>query len=59
LVIHPEVEDAHIEYPVFTMSEEDAMAWAITTLPPASFTFRGVRGLRRAGIQPTASLSRF
>jgi hypothetical protein len=45
--------------PVFTMSEEDAMAWAITTLPPASFTFRGVRGLRRAGIQPTASLSRF
>jgi hypothetical protein len=34
------------------------MAWAITALPPASFTSRGVRGLRRAGIQPTAGLSR-
>jgi hypothetical protein len=45
--------------PVFTMSEEDAMAWAITTLPEANFTFRGVRHLRRAGIQPTATLSRF
>ncbi len=45
--------------PVFQMSEEDAMAWAITTLPAASFTFRGVRRLRRAGIPPTASLGRF
>jgi hypothetical protein len=45
--------------PVFQMSEEDAMAWAITTLPPASFSFRGVRRLRRAGIAPTAGLGRF
>jgi hypothetical protein len=45
--------------PVFQMSEEDAMAWAITTLPAASFTFRGVRRLRRAGIPPTSSLGRF
>jgi hypothetical protein len=44
--------------PVFQMSEEDAMAWAITTLPPASLSFRGVRRLRRAGIPPTASLGR-
>ena len=45
--------------PVLTMSEEDAMAWAITSLPAARFTFRGVRKLRRAGIPPTAALSRF
>jgi hypothetical protein len=44
---------------VFTMSEEDAMAWAIATQPPASFTFRGMRGLRRARHLATASLSRF
>jgi hypothetical protein len=44
--------------PVFQMSEEDAMAWAITTLPPASLSFRAVRRLRRAGIPPTASLGR-
>lgn len=44
--------------PVLTMSEEDVMAWAITSLPPASFTFRGVRDLRKAGIAPTASLTR-
>jgi hypothetical protein len=34
------------------------MAWAITTLPPASLSFRAVRRLRRAGIPPTASLGR-
>ena len=45
--------------PVFVAAEEDAMAWAITTLPPLSLTFRGVRHLRRAGVAPTSSLSRF
>jgi hypothetical protein len=45
--------------PVFAVAEEDAMAWAITTLPPLSLTFRGVRHLRRAGVAPTSSLSRF
>jgi hypothetical protein len=45
--------------PVFAMSEEDAMAWAITTLPAANFTSTGVRRLRRAGIQKNATLSRF
>jgi hypothetical protein len=45
--------------PVFAIAEEDAMAWAITTLPPLTLTFRGVRHLRRAGIAPTVSLSRF
>ncbi|HUB39652.1 MAG TPA: hypothetical protein VMA72_12430 [Streptosporangiaceae bacterium] len=45
--------------PVFAMAEEDAMAWAITTLPPVTLTFRGVRHLRRAGVAPSSSLSRF
>jgi hypothetical protein len=44
--------------PVFQMSEEDAMAWAITTLPEADLTFQGVRKLRRAGVAPTSSLGR-
>ncbi len=47
------------ERPVFAMAEEDALAWAITTPPPLDLTFTGVRHLRRAGVAPTASLSRF
>jgi len=31
--------------------EIDAMAWALTTLPPSQITWRGVRRLRRAGVQ--------
>jgi len=51
---------AEAERPVFSITEEDAMAWAITTMPPLhTLTFRGVRHLRRAGIAPTASLGRF
>jgi hypothetical protein len=50
---------AEAERPVFAVTEEDAMAWAITTMPPLHLTFRGVRRLRRAGIAPTASLGRF
>lgn len=50
---------AEAERPVFAMAEEDAMAWAITTMPPLALSFRGVRHLRRAGIAPTASLGRF
>jgi hypothetical protein len=50
---------AEAEKPVFTMAEDDAMAWAITTLPPVSLTGRDVRQLRRAGVAATASLSRF
>ena len=41
------------ERPVFAVAEEDAMAWAITTLPPLRLTPRRVqwlkRGPRRAG----------
>jgi len=50
---------AEAERPVFAMTEEDAMAWTITTMPPLTLTFRGVRQLRRAGVAPTASLGRF
>lgn len=49
---------AQAERPVFAMAEEDAMAWAITTLPPLTLTFRGTRHLRRAGIPPATSLGR-
>jgi hypothetical protein len=50
---------AEAERPVFTIAEDDAMAWAITTLPPVALSGRSVRQLRRAGIAATASLSRF
>lgn len=51
---------AEAERSVFAITEEDAMAWAITTMPPlTTLTFRGVRHLRRAGVAPTASLGRF
>jgi hypothetical protein len=46
------------ERPVFTMAEEDAMAWAITTLPAVGLTPRGNQRLRKAGIGPKASLGR-
>ncbi len=49
---------AEAERPVFAMAEEDAMAWAITTLPPVRLTSRGVQQVRRAGIAPTSSLGR-
>ena len=45
--------------PVFGLAgeaEEDAMVWAITTLPPVLLTSRGVRQLRLAGIAPTSHL---
>jgi hypothetical protein len=50
---------AEAERPVFAMAEEDAMAWAITTMPPLTLARRSVRRLRRAGVAPDASLGRF
>jgi hypothetical protein len=47
------------ERPVFAVAEEDAMAWAITTMPPLTLPARSVRRLRRAGVAPAASLGRF
>lgn len=49
---------AEAERPVFAAAEEDAMAWAITTLPPLRLPPRQVRQLRKAGIAPTSSLGR-
>jgi hypothetical protein len=49
---------AEAERPVFTMAEEDVMAWAITTMPRVSLTPRKVRKLRKAGIAPASSLGR-
>jgi hypothetical protein len=46
------------ERPVFTMAEEDAMAWAITTLPVVGLTSRATQRLRRAGVGPKESLGR-
>jgi hypothetical protein len=50
---------AEAERPVFAMTEEDSMAWAITTMPSLPLTFRGTRQLRRAGVAPPTSLGRF
>jgi hypothetical protein len=45
--------------PIFSLAgeaEEDAMVWAITTMPPVRLTARGVRHLRKAGIAATNTL---
>jgi hypothetical protein len=49
---------AEAERPVLGLEEEDAMAWAITTMPRADLTVRGVRRLRRAGVAPAAAPGR-
>jgi hypothetical protein len=49
---------AEAERPVFAMAEEDAMAWAITTMPAVNLTSRGVQQLHKAGVAPTSSLGR-
>jgi hypothetical protein len=49
---------AEAERPVFAIAEEDAMAWAITTMPPLRLRLARVRQLRKAGIAPTSSLGR-
>jgi hypothetical protein len=50
---------AEAERPVFGIAEEDAMAWAITAMPPLTLPARSIRRLRRAGVAPMASLGRF
>ncbi len=47
------------ERPVLTAAEEDAKAWAVTTLPHADLTARGVRKLRKSGIAKPVGLGRF
>jgi len=44
------------ERPIYHLEELDAMAWAVTTLPEVRVNNRGVRALRRSGIQRSAPL---
>lgn len=47
------------ERPVLVAAEEDAKAWAITTLPQAHLTASGTRKLRKSGIAKPVGLGRF
>lgn len=47
------------ERPVLAAAEEDAKAWAITTMPHADLTTRGVRRLRKSGVTKPVGLGRF
>jgi hypothetical protein len=49
---------AEAERPVYSIANEDAMAWLITSLPPVRLTARGARYLRRAGISAPSHISR-
>jgi hypothetical protein len=46
------------ERPIYRAAEVDALAWALTTLPKANLSIRGVHALRRGGIQGSAPLGR-
>lgn len=47
------------ERPVLTAAEEDAEAWAITTLPKANLTAGAARKLKKSGITKPVGLGRF
>jgi hypothetical protein len=47
------------ERPVLTAAEEDAKAWAVTTLPKANLSLRSQRKLRKSGIAKPVGLGRF
>jgi hypothetical protein len=46
------------EAPIFGLEKEDAMAWAVTALPPAQLSPRGVLIMRKAGVAPSGPLGR-
>ena len=47
------------EKPIFSLEENDAMAWAVTTIPAnLKVSIRGVHALRRNGIRPTGPMGR-
>ena len=46
------------ERPIYRLEKLDAMAWSVTTLPKVRVDNRGVRALRRSGIQRSAPLGR-
>ena len=45
-----------LKQPIFRQGEEEAMVWAITTLPPVSLPAHAKWKLRRTGVEPPASL---
>jgi hypothetical protein len=47
------------ERPVLTAAEEDAKAWAITTMPMSDVTRSGMRKLRKSGITKPVGLGRY
>jgi len=49
---------AKAEKPIFSVAQEDAMAWAVTTMPEVDMKNAGVRQLRRAGVTGQSELSR-
>lgn len=49
---------ADAERPIYQLEKLDAMAWAVTTLPQVKLNNRGVRALRRSGIERSGSLGR-
>jgi hypothetical protein len=46
------------EQPIYAVAKQDAIAWAVTNLPRADLTSRGVRRLRRSGVRASAPLGK-
>ena len=50
---------ADAEKPIFSLEENDAKAWAVTTIPAnLKVSIRGVHALRRNGIPPSGPMGR-
>ena len=50
---------AEAEKPIFSLEENDAKAWAVTTIPAnLKLSIGGVHALRRSGIPPTGPMGR-
>jgi hypothetical protein len=46
------------EQPIYAVAKQDAIAWAVTNLPRADLTSRGVWRLRRSGVRASAPLGK-
>jgi hypothetical protein len=46
------------EQPIYAVAKQDAIAWAVTNLPRADLTSRGVWRLRRRGVRASAPLGK-
>jgi hypothetical protein len=49
---------AQAERPIFSVAQEDAMAWAVTTMPEVDLKRSGARQLRHAGVTQQGDISR-